>query len=81
MSQEIPFMRIRLVADMEDGKTVELLNVLADKDGNVRQFDESSVDTLLKSPDSAKLWGTAFTSLGGMLLGAFYACEKEFRHE
>lgn len=80
MPPKVPFMKIRLVAELEDGKTIELLSISADKDGNVEQLDESTVDTLLKTPSSAKLWGTAFTSIGGMLLDLFHAFDRGTCH-
>lgn len=52
--------RMYLRAEMSDGDTVELLNFTVGSDGKVQKLDESSLDTLLDTPEVAKMWGNAF---------------------
>lgn len=49
--------RMYLRAEMSDGDTVELLNFTVGSDGKVQKLDESSLDTLLDTPEVAKMWG------------------------
>lgn len=62
--------RMYLRAEMSDGDTVELLNFTVGSDGKVQKLDESSLDTLLDTPEVAKMWGNAFCSMGGALLAS-----------
>lgn len=62
--------RMYLRAKMSDGDTVELLNFTVGSDGKVQKLDESSLDTLLDTPEVAKMWGNAFCSMGGALLAS-----------
>lgn len=57
-------------SEMSDGDTVELLNFTVGSDGKVQKLDESSLDTLLDTPEVAKMWGNAFCSMGGALLAS-----------
>ena len=50
--------RMYLRAEMSDGDTVELLNFTVGSDGKVQKLDESSLDTLLDTPEVAKMWAT-----------------------
>lgn len=82
--------RMYLRAEMSDGDTVELLNFTVGSDGKVQKLDESSLDTLLDTPEVAKMWGNAYEfgirfsvdgdyfALGGLSMGDMVRINREF---
>lgn len=61
---------LRLEAELDNGDVVELLNFAINDDGTVQEPDQSSLDVMMQSPETARLWGNVFCSVGKVLLTA-----------